>query len=220
MLYNYDKAVIYNRSVFRCKEPFNKRCPTVILTHEATLVDLPFFHLMFFSFFRSMESGDEDGGVPDDIIERVARANTMHVSHAPVLPEIRAAPCPIHVKQNKGRPVEEAPESLSGHFKDIKTQKKNRQTHPIRSITIQQNSPSQDNVTKNRVDINVRIPEQFPTHKPPALPKHMSSKDYVMTWLIHGSAPQGSNHFPEIIPSKVKTKSKTKITPRNLNTNE
>ncbi|XP_045158819.2 uncharacterized protein LOC123524590 [Mercenaria mercenaria] len=171
---------------------------------------------------RSMESGDEDGDFPDNIIETVARANTMHVSHAPVLPEIRAAPCPIHVKQNHVRNVtEETNEILSGNVKHLKPNKKDRKTHPIKSISIQQNPASQDNVTRNRVDINVRIPEQFPAStKAPALPKNMSSKDYVMTWLLHGSAPQGSNHFPEIIPSQAKTKSKTKHTPRTHFTDE
>lgn len=168
-----------------------------------------------------MESGDEDGEFPDKIIETVARANTMHVTHAPVLPEIRAAPCPIHVKQNTPRGgMEETADSFIGNSKETKSYRKNRETHPIKCISIQQNSPSQNNTVRNRMDINVRIPEQFPTSKAPALPKNMSSKDYVMTWLIHGSAPQGSNHFPEIIPSQMKTKSKSKYTPRKTYTDE
>lgn len=159
-----------------------------------------------------MESGDEDGGIPDNIIEKVARANNMDLSHAPVLPEIRAAPCPMHAKGDHVRSVvDETTNSIIGSV--TKPQRRNRHMHPTKSISMQQNHTSHDHaqVRGNRFDINVRIPEQFPTTKSPALPKNMSSKDYVMTWLIHGSAPPGSNHFPEIIPSQNKVKNKSKI---------
>lgn len=168
-----------------------------------------------------MESEDEDGGIPDNIIEKVARANSMYLNHAPVLPEIRAAPCPMHVKRDNVRSVvDETPDSIIGNLS--KSQRRNRHVHQTKSMLMQQNHTSQDNVQVrgNRFDLNVRIPEQFPTTKSPALPKHMSSKDYVMTWLMHGSAPTGSNHFPEIIPNENKVKNKSKLTPRKTYTSE
>lgn len=149
---------------------------------------------------------DEGNDLPDDAIDTVARVNVMHTEHAPILPEIRAAPCPIHVKQQSSGQTLRSP----------------RRTLPlqtVKNVTIAQSNPSQFNsaTTKgHRIDINVRIPEQFPS-KAPALPKNMSSKDYVMTWLIHGSEPQGSNHFPEIVPN---LKTRTKASPRKGNSND
>lgn len=153
-----------------------------------------------------MDSGDEGNDIPDDVIETVARVNTMHIEHAPVLPEIRAAPCQIHSKP------------LS-NGQTLKSPRKSMPLNTLKNVSFSHSNASQLNgVTKgHRIDINVRIPEQFPS-KQPSLPKNMTSKDYVMTWLIHGSDPQGFNHFPEIIPNNSRTR--TKVTPRKAGINE
>jgi len=151
-----------------------------------------------------MDSGEDGHDTPDDIIATVARVNTMYVESVPVLPEIRAAPCRIYNKPQ-----------ISGQT--INSPRKKTPSSTMKTVTIaKQNSSQLNNSMKgHKLDINVRIPEQFPS-KPPALPKNMTSKDYVMTWLIHGSEPQGSNHFPEIIPSNLKTRTK----PRRASLNE
>ncbi|KAL4236830.1 hypothetical protein ACF0H5_005217 [Mactra antiquata] len=172
--------------------------------------------------YWSLDSGDDVGGFPEDIIETVARANTAHVSNPTVLPEIKAAPCPIHVKRDpKKTGVEESHYWLHNHTRDPGVYK-HRQKQPLKNISTQQNNTSRSVVQMrgNRMDINVRIPEQFPTPRAPILPKNMSSKDYVMSWLIHGSDPQETNHFPDIVPSTAKTKSKHIGTPRRSHISE
>ncbi|KAH3850441.1 hypothetical protein DPMN_092852 [Dreissena polymorpha] len=136
---------------------------------------------------------EEEGKFPDIIIETVARANTTATEHAHVLPEIRAAPCPIHSKRH---------EICGVYSTDIRSPR--RQKHL--QLAQQANNVSSQQTQGEGKTINVRIPEQFPTKPPPMLPRNMSSKDYVMTWLVHGSDPLGSNHFPEIIPNPFKAK--------------
>ena len=141
---------------------------------------------------------------PDDIIDSVAKANSVQLDNGSVLPEIRAAPCPIHMKRDRGK-GQELMYSSNTHAKSP------RRLNP-HMISLPQNDQS-SLYHSPRKTMNIRIPEQFPP-KPP-LPKQLSSKDFVMTWLIHGSAPQGSNHFPDIVQQRntsIKTKSKT--TPR------
>lgn len=161
---------------------------------------------------RSMESGD-DGDFPNDVIETVARANSVQTEMTHVLPEIRAAPCPLHVKKDKAEKTK-GPEPTfltNSHFREPRASK--FQYNHMKNISSHTQSSSHDNkhahAKNSRMDINVRLPEQFPSSRAPVLPKNMSSKDYVMTWLIHGSEPTGSNHFPELIPSSSKRKSKT-----------
>ncbi|XP_052274814.1 uncharacterized protein LOC127874494 isoform X1 [Dreissena polymorpha] len=146
---------------------------------------------------QSMYSEDE-GNFPDNIIETVARANTIATDHAQVLPEIRAAPCQIYTKrQENGR-------ALNTDIPSPRRQKHSQLTH-------QANNTSSQQTQGDDKTINVRLPEQFSTKPPPILPKKMSSKEFVKTWLVHGSDPQGNNHFPEIIPNPIKTrKSKSK----------
>lgn len=161
---------------------------------------------------RSMDTAGEERRElhPDDVIESVAKANSVHVDSGSVLPEIRAAPCPIHMKRERGK-GQELLYSSNSHAKSP------RRLNP-HLISLPQNEHSSHAVYQtprktNKFDINIRIPEQFPA-KPP-LPQKLSSKDFVMTWLIHGSAPSGSNHFPDIIQQRnTGPKSKTKLTPR------
>ncbi|WAR23248.1 hypothetical protein MAR_036917 [Mya arenaria] len=139
---------------------------------------------------RSVDS-DDDGHLPDAIIEKVARANTVHNEHSQILPEIRAAPCPIHTKKDHKDPLKtdgRSPRRLTTH-----------EPHNQLNVHTSTNKGC-------RMDINIRIPEQFPaTVRQPMLPKNMTSKEYVMTWLVHGSEPNGNNHFPEIIPRRKKS---------------
>ncbi|KAH3850474.1 uncharacterized protein LOC127874492 [Dreissena polymorpha] len=144
---------------------------------------------------RSMDAEDE-GNFRDTVVETVARANTTVTEHAQVLPEIRAAPCPIHTKRHE----------IYGAFStDIRSPR--RHTHL--QFAHQANNISSPQTKEERKSTNVRIPHQIPpTKPPPMLPRNMSSKDYVMTWLVHGSDPSESNHFPEIIPNTMKSPNK------------
>ena len=155
-----------------------------------------------------MESAHEERREPhpDDIIDSVAKANSVHIDTGSVLPEIRAAPCPIHTKRERGK-GQELMYSSNSHAKSPRR----LNPHMISLPQNEQSSLFQSPRKTNRIDLNVKIPEQFPI-KPP-LPKKLSSKDFVMTWLIHGSAPPGSNHFPGIIQQK-SADIKSKTTPR------
>lgn len=147
---------------------------------------------------------------PDDIIESVAKANSVHIDSGNVLPEIRAAPCPIHVKPERGK-GQELLYSSNSHAKSPRR----LNTH---TISFPQNDQSSQGLyysprKTNKFDINIRIPEVFPMK--PSLPKKLPSKDFVMTWLLHGSEPTGSNHFPDIIKQRTSSaKVKSKLTPR------
>lgn len=144
-------------------------------------------NLSYIFCFRGTDSEDE-GQKPDAIIDRVARANTVLNEQAQVLPEIRAAPCPIHSKRGditpRAKHEHRSPRKQVGH-------KSEAAVHGGQKVVRGRG---------NTMDVSVRIPEQFPaTLRQPMLPKNMTSKEYVMTWLIHGSEPNRANHFPDII---------------------
>lgn len=62
---------------------------------------------------------------------------------------------------------------------------------------------------KERYNSQFQLTER---HMPAKLPEEMPTKDVVMSWLKHGSAPEGESHFPDILqpPSKGKARQKRK----------
>ena len=154
---------------------------------------------------------------PDYVIESVAKANSVQIETGSVLPEIRAAPCPIHIKRERGK-GQSLLYSSNSHAKSPRRLNPHTVTFPQNDNPSQglQQSPRK----ANKFDLNIRIPEQFPL-KPP-LPKKLPSKEFVLTWLTYGSEPNGANHFPDIIHrrnSGTKT-NRSKLTPRRAELSE
>ena len=175
--------------------------------------------LLFIS--RSMNAGDTDDERephPDDVIETVAKANSVQIETGSVLPEIRAAPCPIHAKRERGK-GQSLLYSSNSHAKSPRRLNPHTITFPQSVTTSQgiQQSPRKS----NKFDLNIQIPQQFPI-KPP-LPKKLPSKEFVLTWLTYGSEPNGTNHFPDIIHRRHfqnESQAKQKLTPRKAELSE
>ncbi|KAL3867663.1 hypothetical protein ACJMK2_040534, partial [Sinanodonta woodiana] len=161
-----------------------------------------------------MDSCDDDLNFPDDIIDTVAKANCAKVEPSSILPEIRASPCQIHTKRDRKTDLNV---STNHHFGKVPDSSKKKQSS-VQPVSLYKDSSHGMNITVRKTVVEIptdkdgRESENFQVRKRPALPKHMSSKEYVMSWLIHGSAPNGTNHFPDILPSD-KT-SKHRSTPR------
>ncbi|KAH3850483.1 hypothetical protein DPMN_092894 [Dreissena polymorpha] len=93
----------------------------------------------------SMYSEDE-GNFPDNIIETVARANTIATDHAQVLPEIRAAPCQIYTKrQENGR-------ALNTDIPSPRRQKHSQLTHQANNTSSQQTQGDDKTINHERTD--------------------------------------------------------------------
>lgn len=150
-----------------------------------------------------MDSGSDGLDFPDDAIDKVAKANTATMQSTHVLPEVRASPCPIHVKKDRKSDMLYMTNHHGGHLHTKPELSRKRLVLP------------KDNQRVTGRDIlTSRTNKSFPDNRPPhrsILPSHMSSKDFVMSWLLHGSEPEGQSHFPDIVKqdgAKVKRKPK------------
>ena len=117
--------------------------------------------------FRSLDGGEQEdrGGA----IDSVARANSIppeQTSH--MLPEIRAAPCPIHFKRDMDK-GHDLLFSTTSYVRDVKMFKR-FQPHPIKHIPIYQRGSSQQTLRGNKLGVSVRVPRQYPV-KPSTLPE-------------------------------------------------
>ncbi|XP_062593756.1 uncharacterized protein LOC134255257 [Saccostrea cucullata] len=126
---------------------------------------------------RAMDSSSDGFDLPEDAIDKVAKANSVKTESAQILPEVRASPCAIHFKKDKRN-------DLLFHS----------------NYHAGQHSPSTVRKTKLLKDGKLENPER---RQPPpllnTLPRGMPSKEFVMTWLMHGSEPSGKSHFPDIV---------------------
>lgn len=153
-----------------------------------------------------MESPSDGLDLPDDIIDKVAKANS--VGNDPsnyILPEVRASPCHMHTKKFRRSDPFYTPSQISSHF--------NPKTAAPRN-----NVPNNSFVDRNisRLSKNTSALDRRTVRS--NLPGYMPSKEFVMTWLMYGSDPQGSNHFPDLVKSNgvPKLKNKHKSSPKDF----
>ena len=142
-----------------------------------------------------MDSASEGFDFPDDAIEKVAKANCVKMDATQILPEVHASPCAFHTKKDKrdmlygygGANGNVSPLSFRPHksFKGSVSSSKERFRNPV-----------------SRIEINQSRREPPPLIN--TLPRGMPSKEFVMTWLMHGSEPSGKSHFPEIVDGEKK----------------
>lgn len=136
---------------------------------------------------RNMDTSSDGFDLPEDAIDKVARANSVRTDSAQILPEVRASPCAIHFKKDKKSDLLFYNNYQTGQHSPSAVRKsfsKNLFTRDGRKLR------GSDNIHPDR-------------RQPPALmntlPRGMPSKEFVMTWLMHGSEPGGKSHFPDIV---------------------
>ncbi|KAK6179171.1 hypothetical protein SNE40_011591 [Patella caerulea] len=137
---------------------------------------------------------------PDDVIDMVARAN-VNDEHSDVLPKlINSKPCLMH---GRGSDRKDLIYSSNYHAKTYSPQRFN--TSNIGGELCIDTTEICELQPHNIIPAKRQYPRQ--------LPKELPSKEFVMSWLNHGSEPQGSNHFPEVISKSAKAKNKRRFTP-------
>lgn len=134
-----------------------------------------------------MDSSSDGFDLPEDAIDKVAKANSVRTDSAQILPEVRASPCAIHFKKDR---------------KNDLLFYSNHQTGQHSPGTVRK-SLSKNTLTKDgkRLRGSDNIPLERRQHPPllNTLPRGMPSKEFVMTWLMHGSEPSAKSHFPDIV---------------------
>ncbi|KAK3091668.1 hypothetical protein FSP39_021686 [Pinctada imbricata] len=138
---------------------------------------------------RAVDSASDGFDFPDDAIDKVAKANCVKMDAAQILPEVHASPCAFHHKRDRRSDLL----FLNNH---------NGASGPASPSFRNKSSVSSKDKFRNPVSrIEINPPHRERKEPPPlinTLPRGMPSKEFVMTWLMHGSEPSSKNHFPEI----------------------
>nr|XP_022318151.1 uncharacterized protein LOC111121261 isoform X2 [Crassostrea virginica] len=148
---------------------------------------------------RAMDSSSDGFDLPEDAIDKVARANSVRTESGQILPEVRASPCAIHFKKDKKSDLLFHNNFHAGQHSPSAVRK-----------SFSKNSLTRDG-RKHRGSDNVPPERRQAPALMNTLPRGMPSKEFVMTWLMHGSEPSGKSHFPDIVipdgrPKRVKGK--------------
>ena len=158
-----------------------------------------------FLFLYCRVMGSETDGLDfcDDAIDKVAKANSVRIETTQILPEVSASSCAFHTKSDRSK---NELLYMSNHHAGHLPQRRYRQK-PVSNTSLN----ARRKVPKMPSDMDIKQLEKdldnYPKF-PSALPGHMPSKEFVMSWLLHGSEPD--HHFPEItIPRDKKIKFKT-----------
>ncbi|XP_063408369.1 uncharacterized protein LOC134691923 isoform X2 [Mytilus trossulus] len=154
---------------------------------------------------RTRTMGSESDGYDfcDDAIEKVAKANSVRLETTQILPEVSASTCAFHTKSDRLKnELLYMSNHHAGHLPQKRLRPKAVSNIPINPRKRIPKIPSGMDIRQLERDI-----EKYPKF-PSALPGHMPSKEFVMTWLLHGSEPE--HHFPELTTPRDKKPSKLK----------
>jgi len=146
-----------------------------------------------------MDSGSEGLDFPDDAIDKVAKANSVRMENT-ILPQVRASPCPLHTKYEKRTDPLNMSTNNSKSVLSIPTgQMKRTASHPTpgKEVMVGKDTDKASDVGYSKMRSSL-----------PA--NNMPSKEFVMTWLMYGSAPGERNHFPGLVKTQSSTKSKNR----------
>lgn len=150
--------------------------------------------------------GSESDGYDfcDEAIDKVAKANSVRLDTTQILPEVAASPCAFHTKSDRSKSEIQnmyMTNHHAGHLPHKRYKQKQVTNTSLNTRSRVPRIPTDTDVGQLEKDL-----DKYPKF-PSALPGHMPSKEFVMTWLLHGSEPD--HHFPELTtPRNVKKKTK------------
>lgn len=136
-----------------------------------------------------MDEENHTGILIFDAIEKVAMANLVKVEGSHILPEIRASPCRLHTKHsNKTSKLLLDSSHHSNNSKwPTETQTKEGQIKEYTEKGMYRDDPIHGSSNN------------FQSIQMSSLPSNMPTKEFVTSWIMHGSEPSGAIHFPGIV---------------------
>ncbi|GFN83059.1 hypothetical protein PoB_000956500 [Plakobranchus ocellatus] len=180
-----------------------------------------------------MDSKEGSTGTPDglDLIEAVAQANDASDSAA-TLPRLQSSPCAIHSRAyqqqhhlpmyrqqqlqqrnySSNEPRNDLLYSTNCHGGQVRRSSSQASGNSGRRSTKSNNSGELRRQEEERIKMEREktfkqdvLAGKAQRYFRPSLPNEMPSQDFVSSWLIHGSQPEGQSHFPDLIPDHNKS---------------
>ncbi|GFS21675.1 craniofacial development protein 2-like [Elysia marginata] len=172
------------------------------------------------------ESTETPDGI--DLIEAVAHANDISESAA-TLPRLQSSPCPIHTRSYQQQhhlpmyrqqqlqqrnyssmePRNDLLYSTNCHGGQVRRSSSQASGHSGRRSNKSGNSGEMRRQEEERVQMEREktfrqdvMAGKSQKYIRPVLPNEMASQDFVSSWIMHGSQPNGRSHFPDLIPDK------------------